>query len=233
MVIPSPNQGIPEQQGADPANLPLAQASWDGVMENRLAQRYASIADRAARNAAPNEGEISHLADVDREEIFDSVNWVSLRKRNGWHSVHRTTDAAPINASTVLVSDAVMVTALPTAGTFMWEDVIFYDSSAAGDFKIAYTWPAGTTNTKWGGQGGSTAIAGSVGDGQFGVVTVSGTSLPFGGAGVGTQTFIIVRGYIVMGGTAGNLQLQYAQQTSDATNTTVRAGTARELWRVA
>lgn len=231
MTTSSPNQGITLQQGADPANLPVAQVAWDATMENRLAQRYTNEADRTARNAAPNEGEISHLAAEDREEIYNGAAWISLRTRAQFQSVRRATDAANINNSTVLVSDATLTTVLPAVtGIYRWRDVIVYSSSQAGDYKIAYTFPG---TAWWGGMGIATAAAATTGDGQFGVITASGTSLAYGGAAVGTRLILVVEGEVTLTGAGGNLVLQYAQQTADPTNTVpAYTGSGREVWRV-
>lgn len=231
MTTPSTNQGIPLQQGADPANLPGAQVSWDGVMENRLFQRYANDADRVARNPAPNEGEAWHLAAEDRDEQWDGVSPISFARRSLFQFVRRATDAANINNSTVLVNDATMATTLPAVtGIFRWRDTIVYSSSQAGDYKIAYTFPG---TAWWGGVGLATGAAATTGDGQFAVTTVSGTSAAYGGAAVGTRLILIVEGEVTLSGAGGTLQLQYAQQTADPTNTVpAYTGTAREVMRV-
>jgi hypothetical protein len=231
MVIASPNQGIPTQQGPDPANLPGAQVAWDGVMENRLFQRYASDADRVARNPAPNEGEVWHLAAEDRNEQWNGLSPISLYTRSLFQAVRRTTDAAAINNSTVLVNDATLVTTLPAVtGVFRWRDVIIYSSSQAGDYKIAYTFPG---TAWWGGAGLATNATATTGDAQFAVTTASGTSSPYGGAAVGIRLIVIVDGEVTLAGVGGTLQLQYAQQTADATNTIpAYAGSSREVWRV-
>lgn len=230
MPTPSANQGIPVQLPADPSNLPGAQVSWNSVMENRLAQRYTNEADRTARNAAPNENEISALAAEDRVEVFNTVNWVSLYTRSLFQFVRRTTDIAPIVSSTVLQNDTTLVTTLPNVtGIYRWRDVIIYSSSQTGDFKVAYTWPG---TAWWGSNGIAIGATGTTGDGQYAVTTVSGTASPFGGANVGTRLILIVDGEVTLAGVGGTLQLQYAQQVSDATNTVVHAGSSREVWRV-
>lgn len=231
MTIPSSNQGIPLQQGADPANLPSAQVSWDGVMENRLFQRYSDSADRVARNPAPNEGEVWHLASEDRDEQWDGVSPISLYRRSLFQFVRRTTDAVAINNNVTLANDATLVTTLPAVtGIFKWRDTIIYSSSQIADFKIAYTWPG---TAWWGSNGIAVGAAGTTGDGQFAVTNVSGTSSAFGGANVGTRLIVIVDGEVTLAGAGGTLQLQYAQQTLDATNTIpAYAGSCREVWRV-
>lgn len=231
MVIPTPNQGIPQQQGADPANLPGAQVAWDGVMENRLVQRYPNEATRTANNPAPNPGEESYLIAEGRYEMFNGVNWISMLPRTLFQAVRRTTDAAAINNNTALVNDATLVTVLPAVtGIFRWRDTIIYSSSQTADFKIAYTFPG---TAWWGGNGIAIGAAGTTGDGQFAVTTVSATSAAYGGANVGTRLILLVDGEVTLAGVGGNLQLQYAQQTLDATNTIpAYTGSSREVWRV-
>jgi hypothetical protein len=232
MTTNTPNQGIVQQQGTDPANLPGAQTAWLGGEENRLFQRYLTDADRVARNAAPNEGEVWHLAAEDRDEQWNGSAAISMFTRSNFQLVRRTTDAAAINANIALQSDATMVTTFPAVtGVFKWRDVIFYSSSQAADYKIAYLFTAGTV--VWGGQGLSTTAVATVGDGQFAVQTVSDTATAYGGAAVGTRLMLIVEGEIVLTGTGTNLTLRYAQNTSDATNTIpAYAGSYRQVWRM-
>lgn len=231
MVIPTPDQGIPEQQGGDPANLPGAQVSQDGAIEPRLFKQYANDADRVARNAAPPEGQVWHLAAEDRNEQWDGVNPISLYRRSLFHFVRRSTDAAAIVSNTALANDATLVTVLPAVtGVFKFRDTIVYSSSQTADYKIAYTFPG---TGWWGGVGLATAATATTGDAQFAVTTVSGTAAAYGGANVGTRLILIVDGEITLAGVGGNLQLQYAQNTSDASNTIpAYTGSCREVWRV-
>lgn len=232
MPVNSANQGIPEQQGADPANLPSAQVSWDGVMENRLVQRYASIADRTARRPAPNENELSTLVDVDRVEVYDSANWISGFSRDLYANIRRNADGTAVNNSIAPVSDAVFVVALPTAGIFQWEHLIFYDSATAAGIRFDYTSPAGSSGL-YGSAGGLTHVAaGTSGPAQFAVGLLSGAQISYGGAGVGTIISLVMNGEITMGGTAGNLQFQMAQATANVSNTTVKARSRLRMWRV-
>lgn len=228
MPVNSANQGIPEQQGGDLANLPSAQVSWDGVMENRLWQRYTSIADRTARNPAPTENQASVLADVDRAEIFDTVNWVSLAKRAYYLYALRTTSAAAINNSTVLVSDSVMTAPLVAAATFHYEGELVYDTSTAADVKIATLWPGGVVNGRFDAYGADQGTPTSF---KSASTTVSGTALAFGGNGVGTANILRFSGWLTTVG-AGTFAVQYAQNTADPTNTTIRDGSFLKMTRI-
>lgn len=230
MPVNSPNQGIPEQQGGDPANLPSAQVSWDGVMENRLAQRYASIADRTARNAAPNENEISALADVDRAEIFDSANWVSLFTRTLYGQLRITADQV-VNNSAALTNVTNFSFTVVTSGVYQWRNDLFYDSSTTEDIQFAYTWPGGST-VRWGGLSMMDVGATSPGVVKNATQNTSGVGITYGGSGVGTVITGSLIGEIVAGGN-GTVQMQFAQAAAAATNTTLRSRSRMHVWRVA
>jgi hypothetical protein len=228
MPVNSANQGIPEQQGADPANLPSAQVSWDGVMENRLVQRYASIADRTARRPAPNENELSALADVDRVEVFDSANWVSQAKRGFYLYAARVTDAAAINNSTTLVSDAVMTASLVASATYHYEGEIIYDASTVADIKVATVWPGGATPGRFNAFGHDSTTATNF---KSASVTASASFIVFSGNGVGTVNVIRYSGFLTTVG-AGTFAIQYAQNAAEATNLTVRASSYLRMARM-
>lgn len=233
MPTDTTDQQITRPIGADSADNPVAFINGLADLEPRLVRSYTNEADRTARMLSLSENALSTLAAENRAEIYDGAAHVSLFTRALFAEKFRTADAAAINNSTVLVSDATLVVALPTAGRFHWDLTLFYDSSTAGDFKVAHTIPAGAT-MQWGGLGASTAVSGGLGTGQFSAVTASGTSIAYGGSGVGTANTLMlnIKGGVVMGGTAGNLQVQYAQQTADPTNTVVRAHSRLLVWRV-
>lgn len=80
-MVASTNQGLILPDGTDNANVPLTFTDFvlgTTGMENRLVQRYLSIADRTARNAAPNEGELSYLSDLNRYDTYTGSAWVPL-----------------------------------------------------------------------------------------------------------------------------------------------------------
>lgn len=233
MPTDTTDQQITMPTGPDAADNPVAFVNEVADIEPRLVRRYATEADRTARMLSLTENAVSTLAAEDRAEIYNGTNHISLFSRGIFANRFRTTDATAINNSTVLVSDAVLVAALPTAGRFQFELVMFYDSSTAADFKVAFTIPAAAV-IRWGGVGPSTTVSAGVGTGQFSVAIGSGTSIPYGGSGVGTANtmMMIAKGNVLMGGTAGNLQVQYAQQTADPTDTVVRAHSRLHVWRV-
>lgn len=232
MPVNTSDQQITMPIGADTADNPTAFVNEVADVESRLVRIYTNEADRTARMLSLAENNISGLAAENRIEVYTGTTQISLYSRALWADLFRTADAAPINNNAVLQSDAVLVTALPTAGRFHWNAILYFDAAAAADIKVAFTIPAGAT-MRWGGHGASTAVAGNVGTGQFLCTTVSGTAIPYGASGVGTAntSMIIINGTVVMGGTAGNLQLQYAQNTADPTDLVVRAHSRMSVWR--
>jgi hypothetical protein len=58
-------------------------------------------------------------------------------------------------------------------------------------------------------------------------------TLTFGGTGTGSEAVAIVEGTVTVGATAGQVKVQFAQSTADATNATVNAGSYLRLGRVA
>jgi len=231
MPTPTPNQGIPIQNGPDAANLPGAQTSEVAVVEPRLVQQYTNLADRTARNPAPTENQVSALAAEDRVDIYDSANWVSLYRRSLSTYVEVLTDQVITN-TIVLQNITALVAPVPTAGTFHWEVDMFYDTSTTEKIQFAFTWPAGVTNARWGGLAIDTSVTAAAGIIKTSTVTTSGTAIAYGGAGVGTILAATFAGRMTMGGTAGNLQMQFCQNAAAATNTTVRLGARMKVWRI-
>lgn len=226
MSTTTPDQGITRPVGGDLADVVNAMLNELTQLESRLNLRYTGVADRIARHAVGIEGEDSDLAAEDRADSYDGTNWISRTARGYYARKRRTTNAAAINNSTVLVSDATLVVPLGEAnGTYPFGGRIWYDGAAAGDFKLAFTWPAGTTLAKWGFLVGNVTTATSV---DRLVSAASGTALAAAASGVGTNTFVDFEGIITLGATTGNLQAQYAQNTADVSNLTIQAGS--NLW---
>lgn len=230
MSTNTPDQQLTMPVGTDLADNPQAFVDYTADVETRLVLKYTNVADRTARHTAPVENDLTGLAAENRYDVYDGANYVSLNARSYHVYVRRNADGTPVNASTVLVNDPVLVGAVDTGATYMWEAGIFYDSSTTADIKFAFTTPTFSA-MRWSGVGLATTAAGNEGDMRNATVAVSGTSTQFGGIGVGTIIFAKIEGFIVTTA-AGNIQLQFAQQTSDATNTTIRNGSYLRIWRM-
>jgi hypothetical protein len=129
-----------------------------------------------------------------------------------------------VNNSTVMVNDNELVVALPTGSRIyrVQLDLIIANAAAVAGFKFQFTGPAGAT---WNGNcfmnsGSATTFTQ--------ISTISDVALPevmAGGftAGFGTGKLQFI-GFVKLAAAVGNLQLQWAQNAADPTNTTMYKG---------
>lgn len=136
-----------------------------------------------------------------------------------------------INDSTTFQNDNALFASLPVSTTWEVEMLLSYDGSTTGDFKAGWASPpsGATAVLSWAG-GGTGASSSPVNMG--GIIATISASSSFGGVGVGTAVPVWVRGTLTMSSTAGTLQLQWAQNTLDATILTLHAGSMLKLRQV-
>ena len=143
--------------------------------------------------------------------------------------VRKTADES-VTSSTTLQNDDTLLVALAANEVVAFTCNILFDAIAAGDIKVAFTVPAAATLI-WNYAGG-VGVNAAVTVAQFTGVTSSGASQEYGSSGAGNQTPITIHGTVANGANAGDLTLQWAQNTSDATATTVKANSWLMVWRV-
>ena len=140
------------------------------------------------------------------------VKWATV---TGPSFVRKTADET-VTSSTTLQSDDHLFFAVAASEIWVFDFTLFIVSAAAPDIRIALDVPAGAT-LKW-------AIIHEMDNNEVATLSVvttgDDTSRIYGATA--SETMIVVRGIIVNGGTAGNVQLRWAQGTSDATGTTVK-----------
>jgi len=224
MPANTPDQQITYPVGTDLADNPNAFLDMLADVEQRLVRMYTNLADRTARMLVLSENDVSALGTENRLDVYDGTQHVSLATRSHNNFIPRNATAAAINNSTVLVPDATLTAPIVITGAssvYLFSCVVFYDSSTAADIKFAFTVPAGSL--RWGGMGLATGTAASSGDMTSSSISTSGVALAFGGAGVGTVVWWRAEGWL-SATASGNIELSYAQNAADATNTTVRAG---------
>lgn len=131
----------------------------------------------------------------------------------------RTTDSTPVNGSTTLVNDDTLLLPLAANDVLIFLLSLHYNSGATPDFKLAFTAPASPTRIRW-------AAVAAYHDHTGGVavvapVTSSGGTRTLNGAGADSHA--LFAGIVTNGANAGNWQLQFAQNTSDASDTKILA----------
>lgn len=228
------DQQITYPIGTDLADNPLAFTDMLADVEPRLVLKYTNTADRAARHTAPTENDLTGLATENRYDVYNGAAYVSLETR-GYHAyARRTVDGTAgsglVNNSTALVNDPLLVLGVDSGATYQWDGVIYYSSSTTADIQFAFATPTFSA-MRWAGTALATTATTNEGDMRNAVTGTSGAGTPFGGIGTATIITCRIDGFINTTA-AGNIQLQFAQNTLDATNTVIRNGSYLRAWRV-
>lgn len=121
-----------------------------------------------------------------------------------------------VNNSTTLVNDTHLKKALAANEIFEFEAKILYQSGTIPDFKFDFTVPSGAT------------IANQAAFAAFDVgVTAFSWGLYYGASAIGgnvAAAISIIKGIVINGANAGDLQFRWAQNTADASDTKVLKG---------
>lgn len=131
-----------------------------------------------------------------------------------------------VTSSTTFVNDTALVVSCAASASYAWWSAVAFEAASGGDMKFQWTIPAGAS------------IAGTLlyrtmtpGDSVHTLLSASNpVQTPGSGAGVGLG--LTAFGTLIMGSTAGNLQFQWAQNTSNSTATIVRTGSVLIATRI-
>lgn len=129
-----------------------------------------------------------------------------------------------VNNSTTLQNDDHMALSVAANMTYEFKMCVFHNSSTVADLKYDFTFPTGLT-MKYG------LDAAAAGGGIDNFVLIQ-TSVPVIG-GVGADRAGFLSGTVITFTTAGTLQLRWAQNTAEVSDTKVLAGSYMRLTAVA
>jgi len=134
--------------------------------------------------------------------------------------VRKTADEIVSNSTTLQNDDALL---FAVAANEVWEFTILsrYTATAVADFKFGLTIPAGAAF--------SALVAGY----SATFTNIINTANPSAYMGGGTNYLARIRGVVVNGATAGNLQFQWAQNTAEVSDTTVLANSCIIMHKLA
>lgn len=221
------NQGIVIPVGGDAANNPSAFVSMIAGVEQRLVQRYTTDLDRATRNPAPATNELSIVGTNTWYDRYTGSKWLPCTPLQAARTSTQT-----VNNSTTLTNDTQLFINFPAvAATWAIEAWLLYTSSTVADFKLAFAADAAITGYGMSPFALATGAAGSTGDCTTQGTGTLGTAIAVGGAGA--TAGLLVGGRITTNGAAGVLQLQWAQNTLEVSNTQVFTGSWLRLAAIA
>lgn len=137
-------------------------------------------------------------------------------------------------SNTVLQNDSDLTIAMAAGGVYVFFGKIIYTASTVADYQCTFAVISGAaafTESWW-----SAEIYTTTGGAAFtqpAVPLALGTTAALGGQGTAQNQWFGISGAVVMGATAGTLQYQFAQNTTDATNLNTRAGSYLLAWKIA
>jgi hypothetical protein len=137
------------------------------------------------------------------------------------------TSPQSVTSSTTLVNDNTLFIPMPAGTSWFYAGFLSVTGAAigTGDIKVALTGPSGATGLVEA-FGFNTSAAGPLSGSP---VRGLGSAITVGVNG-GSASPVILIGSVTIGATPGNLQLQFAQNSSSATSTTVGTGSILAAW---
>lgn len=133
------------------------------------------------------------------------------------------------NVATTQADDDLRLWLAPSTGKWGYRCELFFESSTAADIKVDFTVPSGAT-FRWGGLGPfGTSDSGDV---KYASQATSGGAIAFGGAGATNVLSLLLWGDVVMGATAGLLQLNWSQNAAEVSNTIMHLRSRMEVFRI-
>lgn len=151
-----------------------------------------------------------------------------LNLMNDRHQVKRKASDESVTSSTVLQADNELTFTAVAGETYVFEVCVFaFSTSATPDIKLGFTFPAGTMS--FGVSGGNPTISFAANT----AATSGTTSLPVGVtlSASPSADLIVINGSFVCT-TGGTVTLIWAQNVSDATAMTIKAGSTLTATRV-
>jgi hypothetical protein len=160
---------------------------------------------------------VSGKADGGDSTLVRPSNWNA--DHSGMATVYKSADETVNNSATLQDDDHLILPVLANE-TWSFKMTLLNDSAPTADIKVKFTVPSGTT-MKW--------MKGEPNP-DSSVLNTEGTTymIPTGGSEI-IDTLI---GIITVGGTAGNVTLQWAQNAAEVSDTKILKGSSIVAWRL-
>lgn len=160
--------------------------------------------------------------------------------------IARKTSDTLRNSTTTATADPHLQFEVEANAVYVWDGFLKYDAATAGDLLVDFSVPSGALG-EWGAHGPGIVVIGAddsplvlqtdtvQSTGYMVRVEVNDVtqSRTYGGLGAGTGITILIAGTLRVGSTAGTFSLDWAQGTSNATNTTLFTDSWLKMVRVA
>jgi len=151
-----------------------------------------------------------------KESGSGNTGWAPAGSGTGSGTVVRKTADESVTSSTTLQNDDHLTVAIGASQVMAIRYILFVDAGATGDLKLGLSVPASGTY-----RCGAGHVSNNVSS-SFAVQATSTTSVSVGGLGAGTIYEYVLDCTVVNSTTPGNVVLQFAQDVSDGTATTLK-----------
>lgn len=141
----------------------------------------------------------------------------------------RKTATEQVTSSTTLQNDDELLLSVAANSTYEFSGMLIFDGATAGDLKYQFTGPASATLDAVANQ---ITEAGTISSSDQVIGFNISTPVITGAVGTGTNVHVPMSGILVVAGTAGTFQLQWAQGTSSVTGTRIFANSYLVLRRI-
>lgn len=136
-----------------------------------------------------------------------------------------------ISNSTTTQDDLHLQLSVAANAVYRLEGLLIFNGPSGANLKMGWSAP-GLSALDWTALGQNTAASSSVGPVITNAQTLSSNAYALGTIGTGTNMIAIVRGLLVTGSGSGTFKLQWAQNTANATATTMVLNSNISLQRV-
>jgi hypothetical protein len=141
-----------------------------------------------------------------------------------WHLIARKTSDQSVTSSTTMVNESALIAPMAANEVWFLRYTILYTAAAAGDLNVTFTLPSGGTiafcYNSWPDSGGTI-------DTNVWTGTASpNASRSFNGISTTVPSALVIEGVFINGGSSGDVRLQFAQVTSNATASTIKTNSA-------
>lgn len=157
---------------------------------------------------------------------------------DGYSVVYKSADES-LNTNTTVQSDDALLWAVAENEVYRFDMMLIITAAnTTMDFKCQFSLPAGATMF-WGHHGANGAVGAPAGFlGMQSVASTQDPAMTEATTGVLTSTLagtqiVVLEGIVLVSSTAGNVNFQWAQSTSNGSNLTVKAGSNIVLHRLA
>lgn len=219
---------IPDSADDIGAETPAgAQAKANTAETNAKAASIPTTQKGAASGVAPL-GSNSRVAEANLPtNLAQTALAVTYMPRIFQHA-YKPSDTTRTSTAT-LAADPHLTIPVEANAVYILESFLAYISTTTGDFSVRWQGPAGNFPTmRWNHNGLSAGATASTSASQSASYTNAAIDL----GGTGTNVAARPMGYVVVGATAGDFSLMWAQSVAEATNTTLFAGSWLRLTKV-